>query len=171
MTQSNEQERQQLLFDWRKAFDATDHKVSNWMTVTWGVPQRSTKGNFLSQIKKNYSPIVPEQPEMFMFSDDKSVVALNRTAGNRENQSMETQNWKQDKRLPRQAFLPSNYDDVAFQKENAFPRQKAVASTNLSQMIRRKTKDICGKDVLKKKTYLGLNRFFRRKLRFFPETF
>ena len=84
---------------------------------------------------------------------------------------METQKWKQDKRLPRQAFLPSNYDDVAFQKENAFPRQKVVASTNLSQMIRRKTMDFCGKDVLKKKTYLGLNRFFRRKLRFFPETF
>ena len=90
---------------------------------------------------------------MFKFSDDKSVVALNRTAENRENQSMETQNWKQYRRLPRQAFLPSNYDDDAFQKENAFPRQKVVASTNLSQMIRRKTKDLCGKDVLKKKNF------------------
>ena len=66
---------------------------------------------------------------------------------------METQNWKQYRRLPRQAFLPSNYDDDAFQKENAFPRQKVVASTNLSQMIRRKTKDLCGKDVLKKKNF------------------
>ena len=108
---------------------------------------------------------------MFKFSDDKSVVALNRTAENRENQSMETKNRKQDRRLPRQAFLPSNYENDGFQEEKAFPRQKVVDSTNLPEMTRRKTKDLCEEDVLKKKTYLGLNCFFCRNLRFLPETF
>ena len=30
------------LLDGRKAFDATDHEISDWIMVTWGAPQRST---------------------------------------------------------------------------------------------------------------------------------
>ena len=37
--------------------------------------------------------MVPEHLELFKFSDDKSVAALEGTAENKENQSKETQNW------------------------------------------------------------------------------
>ena len=92
MTQPKNQNIQEIFLDWRKAFEATDHEVLDRMTVTWGVPQRSTEEKFFSQIK-NYWPKVPEHLQFFMLSDDKSVVALNGTAENKESQSMETQNW------------------------------------------------------------------------------
>ena len=49
-----------------------------------------TQGNFSP--KKDYLPKVPEQFESFMFPDHKSVAAVNRTAENKENQSVQTQN-------------------------------------------------------------------------------
>ena len=67
-------------------------KNQNWMTATWGVPERSTKVNFLSR-NKEYLPKVPDQLELSMFSEDKSVAALKGKAENKENPSVATQNW------------------------------------------------------------------------------
>ena len=52
---------------------------------------------------------------------------------------------KQDSRLPRKVFQASNFADDDFQKEEAFPRQKVVAATNLPQTILRNNSDVCGK--------------------------
>ena len=43
--------------------------------------------------------MVPEHLELFKFSDDKSVAALEGTAEIKENQSMETQNWLTARKL------------------------------------------------------------------------
>ena len=66
-------------------------KYQNWMTPTWGVTERPNSEKFLSQ-KKDYLAKVPEQFESFIFADDKSVAAVNGTAENKENQSVQTQN-------------------------------------------------------------------------------
>ena len=68
------------------------------MTATWGVPERSTKVNFLSH-DKDYLAKFPDHLELSMFSDDKSVAALNGTAENKENQPEATQNWLTARKL------------------------------------------------------------------------
>ena len=98
MTQPNHQKSQEHHFDTRKAFHATDHEISDWMTATWGVPQTTTYGKFLSQNKK-YLPNVAKNFESFTFSDDKSIAALKGTAENKENQSLETQYWLTARKL------------------------------------------------------------------------
>ena len=74
---------------------------------------------------------------------------------------------KQDSPLPRKTFHSSNFADDAFQKEKAFPRQKVVSSTNLPQMVRCKNNDVCGKDVLKKKTFRFQSFFSFKNCAFF----
>ena len=73
-------------------------KNQNWVTATSGVPERSTKVNILSH-NKDYLLKVPDHLELSMFSDDKSVAALNGTAENTENQSVETRNWLTARKL------------------------------------------------------------------------
>ena len=98
MTQPKDQSFQEHPLDWRKAIDATDYELSDWMTAKWRVPQSSTNGKILSQ-NKNYLPNVAENLELFMFSDDKSVDALKGTAEHKENHSIETQNWLTARKL------------------------------------------------------------------------
>ena len=91
MTQTKDQKRQEHLLDWRKAIEAADPEISELDDANvrryW-----ETKLREISLPKKDYLPKVPEQFESFIFADDKSVAAVNGTAENKENQSVQTQN-------------------------------------------------------------------------------
>ena len=136
--------------------------------------------NFSPKIKKNL-PKVPEHLQLFMFSDDESVAALKGTAENKENQSMEAQNWLTARKLAvnliKQSattgnFSALNFADNAFQKQKTFPRRKVVSSTSLPQMSLRKNTDVCGeRRCFKEMKPFSLKSFSFQYLLFLRETF
>ena len=67
---------------------------------------------------------------------------------------------KQDSRLAREDFQPSNLADDAFRKEKTFHWQKLVSSRNLPQMVLGKNIDVCGKKCLKEKRPVRFKSFF-----------
>ena len=160
MTQPKDQKCQEHLLIGKKPLMLLIKKNQKWMTATWGVPERSTKVNFLSH-NKDYLPNVPEHLELFLFADDKSVAALKGTAENKENQSMQTQNWLTSRKLVMnlnkkagyhgQLFSTQNLPMMIFRKKSV-SLTKIVASTNLPEMNLHKNTDVCGK-----------KRFFKEK--------
>ena len=105
-----------------------------------------------------------------MFSDNKSVAALMGTAENKDNQSMETQNWLTAGKLAvnlnkaadyhGQLFSPQNLLMMLFRKKNQFPDEKWFLQQTFQKCFFARTLTFVGKeDVSRKGNRWGWNHF------------